>query len=100
LKTYNITPAPHVVELDLMTSPLKLSSEADAPTITMGRKIQDLLAEWTDRKTVPNILVTARSIGGSDDIARLDAEGKLVDEIKKLSMGRVREMVRNEAHED
>lgn len=95
LQTYNISPAPHVVELDLLTSPLKISYDSDADTITMGRKIQDLLAEWTDRRTVPNVLVNAKSIGGSDDIAHLEAEGKLVEEIKRLGMGRVREMVKN-----
>jgi glutaredoxin len=88
------------VELDLLTSPLKLSNEPDAETVTMGRKIQDLLAEWTGRGTVPNILVNARSIGGSDDIQQMDSEGKLVEEIKKLAMGRVREMVKNTEHED
>lgn len=88
------------MELDLLTSPLKLSYDADADTITMGRRIQDLLAEWTGRKTVPNILVTARSIGGSDDIAHMEAEGKLVEEIKRLAMGRVREIVKREDHED
>ena len=91
---------PYVVELDLLTSPLTLSNEPDAETVTMGRKIQDLLAEWTGRRTVPNILVNARSIGGSDDIQEMDSEGKLVDEIKKLAMGRVREMVKNTEHED
>jgi glutaredoxin len=84
------------VELDLLTSPLKLSYDPDADTITLGRKIQDLLAEWTGRGTVPNILVNARSIGGSDDIAHLEAEGKLVEEIKWLGSGRVREMVKKE----
>ena len=79
---------------------MKLSSDADAQTVTMGRKIQDLLAEWTGRRTVPNILVNARSIGGSDDIARMDEEGKLVDEIKRLGLGRVREMSKIVKHED
>jgi glutaredoxin len=96
LQTYSITPAPHVVELDLLTSPLKLSYDADADTITMGRKIQDLLAEWTGRRTVPNVLVNARSIGGSDDIAHMESEGKLVEEIKHLGLGRVREMVKKD----
>lgn len=100
LTTYNITPAPHVVELDLLTWPLKLSNDPDSETVTMGRKIQDLLAEWTGRRTVPNILVNARSIGGSDDVAQMDSDGQLVNEIKRLAMGRVREMVRNTEHED
>ena len=88
------------MELDQLITPLKLSSDPDAETVTMGRKIQDLLAEWTGRRTVPNILVNARSIGGSDDIARMEEEGKLVDEIKRLGIGKVREMTKNEPHED
>lgn len=40
--------------------------------------------ESTGRKTVPNILVNGKSIGGSDDIAKLDSEGELTKKIKDM----------------
>jgi len=38
----------------------------------------------TGRKTVPNVLITGRSIGGGDDVAELDRTMKLIDKIKSL----------------
>ncbi|KAH7359352.1 glutaredoxin [Plectosphaerella cucumerina] len=75
LEKYNITPAPFVVELD----------EHD-----LGKPLQAYLGEKTDRTTVPNILVNGVSIGGSDDIAELDAASKLVSKIVDLGAGRVK----------
>ncbi|KAH6682165.1 glutaredoxin [Plectosphaerella plurivora] len=74
LEKYNILPAPFVVELD---------------EHEMGKSLQAYLGEKTDRTTVPNILVNGVSIGGSDDIAELDAASKLVAKIVDLGAGRV-----------
>lgn len=52
--------------------------------------MQDALQEKTGRRTVPNILVNAVSIGGGDDIAELDKENKLADKIKMLGNKRVK----------
>lgn len=41
----------------------------------------------TGRKTVPNIMINGKSIGGSDDIAALHKQGVLADKI--LSLGSV-----------
>ncbi|EPS36168.1 hypothetical protein H072_10360 [Dactylellina haptotyla CBS 200.50] len=79
LETYKITPAPYVVELD----------EHDH-----GPAIQDELEKMTGRRTVPNILVQGRSIGGGDDIAELDADGKLVGKIKSLGGKAVQDVVK------
>jgi len=76
LEKYTIEPTPYVVELD------------EHP---LGKQLQALLAEKTGRRTVPNILVNGKSIGGSDEIAELDTRKTLIDKFKsvggkKLSM--------------
>lgn len=70
LGDYQIDPAPFVVELD--QHPL-------------GPGIQAELGDRTGRKTVPNILVGGTSIGGSDDIAKLDQEKTLIEKIMSLA---------------
>ncbi|KAL8365923.1 hypothetical protein RB595_004617 [Gaeumannomyces hyphopodioides] len=69
LEKYTINPAPYVVELD------------EHP---LGPQIQARLGTLTGRKTVPNIMVNGKSIGGSDDIAELDRDKSLVTKIKSL----------------
>jgi glutaredoxin len=76
LEKYTIEPTPYVVELD------------EHP---LGKQLQALLAEKTGRRTVPNVLVNGKSIGGSDEIAELDTRKTLIDKFKsvggkKLSM--------------
>lgn len=63
--------------------------EDDAPQPTIGRKLQELLTSLTGRRTVPNIMINAQSLGGSDDIARMHADGTLADEIKKMGGKRI-----------
>lgn len=77
LDKYNIVPSPFVVELD------------EHP---LGLKLQNLLAENTDRRTVPNIMVSGRSIGGGDEISALHEEGKLIDKIRSLGDKRIMEV--------
>ncbi|KAL1901754.1 hypothetical protein Cpir12675_000262 [Ceratocystis pirilliformis] len=78
LETYTLDPEPYVVELD------------DHP---LGSEIQDLLAEKTGRRTVPNIMVNGISIGGSDDVVALDTAGELVSKVLELSSARKLSMV-------
>jgi glutaredoxin 3 len=42
-----------------------------------GDRIQAALAELTGRRTVPNVFVGGRTIGGGDDTARLAQSGEL-----------------------
>lgn len=42
-----------------------------------GPKREEMLARKPDARTVPQIFVDDVAIGGSDDLARLDREGKL-----------------------
>ena len=65
------------------------NSDDDSPPPTLGRKLQDLLATLTGRKTVPNIMINARSLGGGDDIARMHSDGTLPDKIWKLGGKRI-----------
>ncbi|KAF2967190.1 hypothetical protein GQX73_g6363 [Xylaria multiplex] len=69
LEKYIIEPAPYVVELN------------EHP---LGSKLQDLLAEKTGRKTVPNILIHGKSVGGGDEIAGLDLRKTLIDKFKSM----------------
>jgi len=69
LDKYIIDPPPFVVELDLLP---------------IGAKLQGYLAELTGRRTVPNVLVQGVSIGGGDDVAKLDSKKELIDKIKDL----------------
>lgn len=69
LDKYSITPEPYVVELDVHQ---------------LGKPIQDRLAKMTGRRTVPNIMINGKSIGGADDIAELDNGGELVEKIRSL----------------
>ncbi|KAI0915092.1 thioredoxin-like protein [Ustulina deusta] len=69
LEKYIIEPTPYVVELN------------EHP---LGSKLQDLLAEKTGRRTVPNIMIHGKSVGGSDEIAGLDLRKTLIDKFKSM----------------
>ncbi|PIL35980.1 hypothetical protein GSI_01640 [Ganoderma sinense ZZ0214-1] len=62
LTSYDITPAPKVIELNVRSD---------------GPQVQAILARLTGRNTVPNIILKGSSIGGSDDIAKLHDEHRL-----------------------
>ncbi|KAL5043697.1 hypothetical protein BDW71DRAFT_187610 [Aspergillus fruticulosus] len=81
LDRYSIVPAPFVVELD--QHPL-------------GPQLQSLLGENTGRRTVPNILVNGRSIGGGDDIVALDEHDELASRLKSLAGKWLQEVQRKE----
>ncbi|KAJ5741851.1 hypothetical protein N7533_011260 [Penicillium manginii] len=69
LERYAISPKPFVVELDQHP---------------IGPKLQELLAHDTGRRTVPNVLVNGKSIGGGDDIAALDHSDELVSTLRTM----------------
>jgi glutaredoxin 3 len=43
-----------------------------------GSEIQDALKEWTGQRTVPNVFINGKHIGGCDDTMALNNDGKLV----------------------
>ncbi|KAI1650449.1 glutaredoxin [Daldinia loculata] len=69
LEKYSIDPAPYVVELD------------EHP---LGKQLQAKLGIKTGRKTVPNIMINGKSVGGSDEIAELDSRKTLIDKFKSM----------------
>ena len=77
LEKYSIVPAPFVVELD---------------EHEFGPALQAKLADMTGRKTVPNVLISGKSIGGGDDVAELHETGKLGERIRAWGGKRVQEV--------
>jgi len=80
LEQMSIVPTPVVVELDQHE---------------MGPDLQDLLGSMTGRRTVPNVLVNSKPLGGGDDVERMLNDGTLEDKIKELGGARVEQVVRN-----
>lgn len=80
LEAHSIMPKPHVVELDLHPD---------------GTALQGLLAKTTGRRTVPNILVNGKSIGGGDETAMLWKSGELPARIKQMAGRRVTDVKTN-----
>lgn len=70
LDKYDISPAPYVVELDKHE---------------LGQLLQAKLATMTGRKTVPNVLVNGKSIGGGDEVAELDETKNLASKIQSMA---------------
>jgi glutaredoxin len=90
LHMYDIKPEPLVVELDQMTQVVPsgpATSDEDEHhdhDVTLGRKMQDVLASMTSRRTVPNIMVNMQSIGGASEVVAMSHEGTLIEKIKEL----------------
>jgi len=94
LEIYKIDPKPVVVELDMLGEHIPTSSHHEAISDadheehskkTLGKALQELLAEKTGRRTVPNIVVGGmHSIGGNDNIWALHESGTLAEEIKRF----------------
>ncbi|PVI03179.1 glutaredoxin [Periconia macrospinosa] len=85
LEKYNIVPAPYVVELD--QHPL-------------GSKLQETLANKTGRRTVPNVLVLGKSIGGGSEMEELDDTDKLIDTVRGMGGSRVTEASRKDPQKE
>lgn len=79
LEQMSIVPTPVVVELDQHE---------------MGPELQDLLGSMTGRRTVPNVLVNSKPLGGGDDVERMLNDGTLEDKIKELGGAKVEQVVR------
>lgn len=50
----------------------------------LGQQLQTQLGQMTGRRTVPNILINGKSIGGGDDVQELHESGKLMDKVKSM----------------
>lgn len=47
-----------------------------------GKEIQAKLADITGQKTVPNVWIGSKFVGGSDDLFKLEDKGSLLDKLK------------------
>jgi glutaredoxin len=77
LEKYRIVPKPYVVELD--QNP-------------MGEQLQAFLHKTTGRRTVPNILLMGKSIGGGDSMQELDETDTLVAKVREIGGSRITEV--------
>lgn len=66
---YSITPPPFVVELDQHI---------------LGTGLQAALEKLTGRRTVPNVMINGKSIGGGDDVAELHEKDTLAALISSM----------------
>lgn len=73
---YTIIPEPFIVELDQHK---------------LGHQLQDTLEKNTGRRTVPNILISGKSIGGGDEVEVLHQSGSLIEKIKYMGGKRIME---------
>ena len=74
---YKIVPEPYIVELD---------------EHELGPQLQDQLLRMTGRRSVPNILINGKSIGGGDDVVALHEKGDLIKTIKQFGGARMVEV--------
>ena len=81
LDKYDIVPAPYVVELDMHN---------------LGPGLQAALHKMTGRRTVPNVLINGKSIGGGDDVQALDESDSLATKIKEMGGKRVMEAAKKD----
>lgn len=57
----------------------------------LGSRLQDELEKSTGRRTVPNVLINGKSIGGGDDIQALDESGDLIAKVRSMGGKRIME---------
>lgn len=85
LKTYDLSPRPKVVEVDLRSTYLR-AFQTKTGAITYyyfsytadADQIKALLTRLTSHSTFPNVFIDGKSIGGSDNLAKLHSGGELV----------------------
>ncbi|XP_019161525.1 PREDICTED: glutaredoxin-C6-like [Ipomoea nil] len=70
---------PFCVDVKKLLTQLGASFKAiELDTESDGSEIQSALAEWTGQRTVPNVFIGGKHIGGCDKTIAVNQEGKLV----------------------
>ncbi|KAF2316351.1 hypothetical protein GH714_041692 [Hevea brasiliensis] len=59
-------------ELGANYKTVELDTEGD------GSQVQSALAEWTGQRSVPNVFISGKHIGGCDTTTGMHKEGKLI----------------------
>ncbi|KAL3723101.1 hypothetical protein ACJRO7_035304 [Eucalyptus globulus] len=76
---FSKTTCPFCVKVKELLSQLGVNFKAiELNQETDGSEIQSALAEWTGQKTVPNVFIGEKHIGGCDATTAMHNEGKLV----------------------
>ena len=88
LERYELIPPAKIIEVDLRgalsLSSVRLASEVEtAHTLSLypaddGDFIKAVLTRLTGRSTFPNVILRGKSIGGSDDLAAMHEDGRLL----------------------
>ncbi|KAN0059660.1 Glutaredoxin [Thecaphora frezii] len=77
---------PYCTRAKGIISSLGLGSEkvgvVELDQIPEGGDVQAYLLEKTNQRTVPNIFINQKHLGGCDDLVRAQSEGKLEDLVK------------------
>lgn len=60
----------------------------------IGSKLQEVLGDTTGRRTVPNVMVIGKSIGGGDQMQELDETDTMIKTIKNLADKRIQSIER------
>ncbi|KAK9673712.1 hypothetical protein RND81_12G185300 [Saponaria officinalis] len=70
---------PYCVEVKNLLSELGVAFKAiELDTESDGSEVQAALAEWTKQRTVPNVFIGGKHIGGCDATKNLHNQGRLV----------------------
>ncbi|PPD88161.1 hypothetical protein GOBAR_DD14905 [Gossypium barbadense] len=78
-KAKDISYCPFCVDVKQLLQQLGASFKAiELDRESDGSDIQAALAEWTGQRTVPNVFIGGKHIGGCDSTMALHKEGKLV----------------------
>ncbi|KAM7267575.1 hypothetical protein ACFE04_009741 [Oxalis oulophora] len=76
---YSKTYCPYCVTVKKLFQQLGASFKAvELDNEKDGGEIQAALAQWTGQRTVPNVFIGGKHIGGCDDTTGLHSGGKLV----------------------
>ncbi|GJJ06367.1 hypothetical protein Clacol_000558 [Clathrus columnatus] len=71
LKSYDLSPPPKIIEVDIRDD---------------GDVLKRLLYRLTNHNTFPNVIIGGKSVGGSDDVRRLHEKGDLKDMFLKINV--------------
>ncbi|KAL8160126.1 hypothetical protein V2J09_001663 [Rumex salicifolius] len=70
---------PYCVDVKKLLSELGVTFKAiELDTESDGGEIQGALAQWTGQRTVPNVFIGGKHVGGCDSTKALHKDGKLV----------------------
>lgn len=70
---------PYCVQVKQLLSSLGVKSKViELDEESDGSELQSALAEWTGQRTVPNVFIGGKHIGGCDSTVAKHGEGKLV----------------------